>query len=315
MTTPPTDSLHRRQFLAAASIVTASRSGWLQAATLGNSPEGRPPVVDTHLHCFAGAKHPKFPYHKAAPYRPADEASPEFLLKRMAGADVDYAIVVHPEPYQDDHRYLEHCLKVGKEKLKGTCLFFAGTDRLEQKMQALAATVPIVAARIHAYAPERLPPFGNKELRELWKIASDLGLAVQLHFEPRYAPGFEPYIKEFSQTKVLIDHLGRPFQGTEKEHAVVVNWAKYPNTIMKLSSIPLETSYPHRNPAQVVRQLAEAYGPDRLLYGGGFNAQATDQSYRAVRLRIGEILKDWKEADLAKIYGKNAVKLFGFKGE
>ena len=38
---------------------------------------------------------------------------------------MDYAVVVHPEPYQDDHRYLEHCLDVGRGKLKGTCLFFA----------------------------------------------------------------------------------------------------------------------------------------------------------------------------------------------
>ena len=67
-------------------------------------------VVDTHLHCFAGAKDPRFPYHVRAPYRPESAAPPEQLLKCMEGAGVDHAIVVHPEPYQDDHRYLEHCL-------------------------------------------------------------------------------------------------------------------------------------------------------------------------------------------------------------
>ena len=46
-------------------------------------------------------------------------------------------------------------------------------------------------------------------LRALWKQAADLGIAVQIHFEPRYAPGFEPLIKEFAMTKVIIDHLGR----------------------------------------------------------------------------------------------------------
>jgi hypothetical protein len=56
----------------------------------------------------------------------------------------------------------------------------------------------IVAARIHAYAPERMAPFGKPELRELWKKAADLGLMVQLHFEPRWAPGFEPLIQEFT---------------------------------------------------------------------------------------------------------------------
>src|SRR5262245_38549662 len=82
-------------------------------------------VVDTHLHCFAGKDDAKFPYHKDAPYQPADAATPEHLLRVMGESGTDFAVVVHPEPYQDDHRYLEHCLAVGKEKLKGTCLFFA----------------------------------------------------------------------------------------------------------------------------------------------------------------------------------------------
>ena len=120
----------------------------------------------------------------------------------MAEAGVDHAVVVHPEPYQDDHRYLEHCLEVGEGKLKGTCLFFADRPGSLDRMAELVKRHEgqIVAARIHAYAPDRLPPFGKPELRALWKHAGDLGLAVQLHFEPRYAPGFEPLIKEFPQT-------------------------------------------------------------------------------------------------------------------
>jgi hypothetical protein len=77
-------------------------------ATVAFAREGKPPVVDTHLHCFAGARDPRFPYHERAPYRPEAPATPERLLDRMDGAGVDFAVVVHPEPYQDDHRYLEH---------------------------------------------------------------------------------------------------------------------------------------------------------------------------------------------------------------
>ena len=113
----------------------------------------------------------------------------------------------------------------------------------------------IVAARIHAYAPDRLPPFGKKQLREFWRKAGDLRLAIQLHFEPRYAPGFEPLIKEIHDTRVIIDHLGRPLQGTKEEHAVVVRWSRFKNTIMKLSSLPSKRSYPHRDIQPIVKQL------------------------------------------------------------
>lgn len=269
------------------------------------------PVIDTHLHCFARRDDARFPYHAQAPYRP-DAATPEHLLRCMDGAGVDYAVVVHPEPYQDDHRYLEHCLRVGNGRLKGTCLFFAGRDGLAAQMTALVKKGGIVTARIHAYAPERLPPFGKPELRELWRLAGDLGLAVQLHFEPRYAEGFEPLIKEFRDTIVIIDHLGRPFQGKPEEHAAVVRWSRFPNTIMKLSAIPKERNYPHRAIEPILKSLSDAFGGERLIYGGGFDDKATPESYRAERERTRSYIAHLPPADQAKVLGGNAARLFRF---
>ena len=301
------DALSRRQFITAAS---AGALGCAVALAEGN-PE-QPPVVDTHLHCFAGTGDSRFPYHHRAPYRPDEAATPEHLLACMDGAGVDFAVVVHPEPYQDDHRYLQHCLEVGGKRLKGTCLVFADRPGSVEKLPDLARQLPLVAARVHAYAPDRLPPFGKPELRTLWQTASDAGLAMQLHFEPRYAPGFEPLIRAFPDTKVVIDHLGRPFQGTPREHAVVVRWARYKNTVMKLSSIPSERSYPHRDISPVIKQLTSAYGAERMIYGGGFNADATGESYRAARERARSYVAHLNAADQARILGGTAARLYGF---
>lgn len=299
---------NRREFIATSAI--CSLSG---VAAMANAPQrDATPIVDTHLHCFAGKDDKRFPYHRRAPYRPDQPATPEHLLKCMDGAGVDFAVVVHPEPYQDDHRYLEHCLKVGGKRLKGTCLFFADRPSSVEKMPRLARRLPLVAARIHAYAPDRLPPFGKPELRRMWKLAAQLGLAVQLHFEPRFAPGFEPLIKEFHDTTVVIDHLGRPFQGTPKEHAVVVRWSRFKNTVMKLSSIPARQKYPHRDVAPVIKELTSAYGAERMIYGGGFNADATPASYEAAREKSRRYLTHLSAADQAKIFGGVAAKLYGF---
>ncbi|HJZ57142.1 MAG TPA: amidohydrolase family protein [Gemmataceae bacterium] len=273
----------------------------------------RVPVVDTHLHCFAGTTDKRFFYHKDAPYMPEAPATPEHLLECMGGAGVDFAVVVHPEPYQDDHAYLEYCLHVGKGKLKGTCLFFAGRPDTIKRMAELAKKLPLVAARIHAYNPDRLPPFGKPELRDFWKAVGELGLAVQLHFEPRYAEGFESLIKEFKGVRVLVDHLGRPFQGTEKEHAVVLGWGKYEHVVMKISAVPDRKTYPHRDPQPVVKQLTEAFGADRLMYGGGFGAGATGESYRKERERIAGFLAHLSDAERAKVFGGTAEKLMGFQ--
>ena len=300
--------ISRREIIAAAlatPIVGMLRADRLQAAE-------RAPLVDAHLHCFAGKDDSRFPYHERGPYHPEDAATPEHLLRSMDGAGVDYAIVVHPEPYQDDHRYLEHCLTIGGKRLKGTVLVFADRPGSVEKLPDLAKRLSVVAARVHAYAPDRLPPFGKPELRKLWKQATDLGLAMQLHFEPRYAEGFEPLIKEFRETRVIIDHMGRPFQGTPEEHARMIGWSQLPNTIMKLSSLPAATTYPHRDIVPVVRQLTDAYGPYRMIYGGGFGAGTTPDSYRAAFARARGLLSHLSAADQDKILGGNAARLFKF---
>jgi predicted TIM-barrel fold metal-dependent hydrolase len=293
----------RRTLLRAAALAPA--------AALPARAADAPLVIDTHTHCFDGADSTRFPYHARAPYRPA-AAGPEQLLRFLDASGVNAAVVVHPEPYQDDHRYLEHCLAVGGGRLKGTCLYFADRPGWQKDLPALCERSKggIVAARVHAYAPDRLPPFGKPELRALWKTASDLGLVMQIHFEPHYAAGFEPLLKAFPRTPVLIDNLGRPMQATPEEYARVLRWAKLPNVHMKLSGLPNPLEYPFRDPGPVIKQLITAYGPARLVWGGSYSAGVTADSYRAglaaIRARIAEL----PAADQARILGGTAARLF-----
>jgi predicted TIM-barrel fold metal-dependent hydrolase len=291
----------RREFVAASALAVATR---------GRAADRKSPIVDTHIHCFAGKADKRFPYHPRGPYQPDDPATPQDLLKAMDAAGVDFAVIVHPEPYQDDHRYQEYCLKVDPKRLKGSCLFFADQPKSLAAMKDLVGKGGIVTARVHAYNPDRLPPFGKPELKAFWKQAGELGLALQLHFEPRYAAGFEPLIREFKEFRVIIDHLGRPFQGTPKEYDAVVAWAKYPNTIMKLSSIPQQRMYPHRPIAPIVKRLIEAWGAERLIYGGGWQGDAAGKGYRAERDRLQTFLTALSAADQAKVLGGNAARLF-----
>jgi len=299
--------MQRRDFLIAGAGLAAGLTPLLAA--------GRPtPVIDTHLHCFAGTADKRFPFHANAPYRPETKATPKHLLRCMDGAGVDFSVVVHPEPYQDDHRYLDHCLRVGGKRVKGTCLFFGDQPQSLVKMPALVKRHPgrIVAARIHAFRKDRIPDFDTPAVGRLWKQAADLGLAVQLHFEPKYAGGFEKYIRRFPQTTVIIDHLGRPLQATTREHAKVFAWARYPNTIIKIASLPAPGAKVSRPIGPIIRRLVEAYGPGRSIYGGGFNGAATPASYRAFRERVIRYLSSFSKKDRDLVLGGTAARIFGF---
>ncbi|MBM3871689.1 MAG: amidohydrolase [Verrucomicrobia bacterium] len=298
------DTVNRRKFL----VMAAACSVMPVAAAEAK----RPPIVDTHTHCFAGKADARFPYHPRGTYQPEQPTTPEFLLKLMDGAGVDFAVVVHPEPYQDDHRYLEHCLAVGKGRLKGTVLVFADRPGSIEQLPELAKRLPVVTARIHAYQPVRLPPFGKSELRRLWQLAGDHGLAMQLHFIPEHAAGFEPLIREFKQTRVIVDHLGRPFDAKPEHNDRILRWADFPNVVMKLSSLPAPASKEAAELPRVLRRLADAFGPDRLIYGGGFDEKATAESYRRERERLAGLLSFLTAEAQAKLLGGNAAKLFRF---
>ena len=84
------------------------------------------------------------------------------------------------------------------------------------------------------------------------------------------------------------------------------------NTVIKLSSLPSQRSYPHRKIGPIIKELAAAYGADRMIYGGGFSAQATPQSYRAYRERARGYVAHLSAADQAKILGGTAARLYGF---
>ena len=297
----------RRRFLGTASLATVAGCA---GRSTGGGGEGSP-IVDCHVHCFAGPDDPRFPYHERAPYRPDKPATPARLLRLMDKAGVNYAVVVHPEPYQDDHRYQEHCLDVGKGRLKGTCLFFAGDPDSGDRMARLAKRGDIVALRIHAFRPDRLPPFGRPELRELWKRAADLGLAIQLHFRPNYAAGFEPLIRAFPDTTVIIDHLGRPFQQEEPgEHDRVMAWSRFKNTVMKVSSLSSTFRNLEAQVRPIVRRVCEAWGPDRMIFGGGFSSDATAESYRGEQDLARRLLAHLSASDQDKVLGGTAARLF-----
>ena len=112
---------------------------------------------------------------------------------------------------------------------------------------------------------------------------------------------------------MIIDHLGRPFQGTPKEHEVVLTWSRFQNTVMKLSAIPLPESYPHRNIRPVIQRLVAEYGAKRIIYGGGFSAEATPASDREALEEARSFLDFLSEEEQAGILGNNAARLFDFK--
>jgi len=269
-----------------------------------------PETIESHVHLFDPDR---VPYAPNAPYKPAAYTL-EDHLKLVGATGLAHSIIVHPEPYQDDHRYLEYCFAHEPRPgyFKGTCLFDPLREDTPRRMRALTERWPkrIVALRIHemSMTPETGGPIRNRDLKDprmlsCWQAIASLGMAVQMHFIPGQAPNIRAMAAKFPDTTVILDHMGRPGQGTEKEYEEVLKLAELPRVILKYSS----WSAYKGDLGRLTRRIYDTFGPERIIWGTLGN---TAVEYAKQVERFEQLLAFASEADRARIRGGNARRLF-----
>ena len=234
-------------------------------------------IVEWNAHMFSRDTR-RYPFHPAAAYLPdgamlADDPLADYL-ERMRQVGIDYAVLVHPEPYGDDHRLILDCLRREPDRLRGVCHFFPNHPDSPRMLAELVRREPrMVAVRLHAHRGKDhyFGSFADAGVRAIWRVAAELGLVVELHIGPNYAAQAGAAIAEFPGVPVLIDHLGEPQFGTPAEYADVLKLARFDNVLIKISGLDhLSRAAPlYLDVRPFVRQLADAFGPERLCWGGG----------------------------------------------
>jgi predicted TIM-barrel fold metal-dependent hydrolase len=301
-----------------------SRRDCLAALAASGLRAARPAalLIDSHVHLFDPSR---FPYAPLATYKPKPQPL-EPYVEFVRQARIGHTVIVHPEPYQDDHRYLEYCFQHEPSPgfFKSTCLFDPIAPDTPARMEALVKKLPgrIVALRIHENRKPGAPPTASgairdrdmtaPAMRETWRKAHALGLAIQMHLIPYYAPQIGALAREFPQMPVVLDHLARAGQGTPAEYAEVLKLARLPRVYMKYSGVEYSSKagYPYRDVQPVVRRAYDAFGHDRMLWGGLGMNMAEFEKNRAVF----EQMFDFATAsDRAKIQGETAARLFRFQ--
>jgi predicted TIM-barrel fold metal-dependent hydrolase len=304
-----------------------TRREWIAGTLLAAPAQAARPnglLIETHVHLFSDDP-ARFPLNSAS-YRPPPYPVEEFL-KFAAEAAIDRAVIVHPEPYQDDHRYLEYCIarEPSRGFFKATCLFDPIDPRTPQRMAALAKANPgrLVALRIHEIHAAGTPSTTSGAIRdrnltdprmvETWRAAHELGLAIQMHLIPHYAAQVGELAAKFPGQRVILDHLARPGQGTASEYDEVLRLARIPGVHMKFSTTGVVAAsrqpFPHLDAKPLVKRIYEAFGPDRMIWAELGNNMPGFA--RAIEL-FGTMFDSVPEPDRAKVRGLTAKRLFAF---
>jgi predicted TIM-barrel fold metal-dependent hydrolase len=103
-----------------------SRREWIAGTLLAaGARAARPPglLIDSHVHMVSDDA-ARFPFAQGRTSRPLPV---EQYSKFAVEAGISHTVIVSPEPYQDDMRYLEYALTRGPSPG-----FFKGTDHVPQ---------------------------------------------------------------------------------------------------------------------------------------------------------------------------------------
>ncbi|MDQ6663074.1 MAG: amidohydrolase family protein [Acidobacteriota bacterium] len=203
-----------------------TRRGLLFGAAAPRLLASKPhPLIDTHVHLFLPDQK-NFPYHPHAPYKPPSISFDDYIqFVRQAG--IDHVVVVHPEPYQDDHRELEYVFahEPSPEFFKGTCLFDPIAKDTPARMEALVKKFPgrIAAIRIHEVRSPGKPPLSAPKAitaaaHKLARIIFHLVTTGQEFDDTRFAADQLRYLKR-QENKLRAKAHALGFQLTPLENA------------------------------------------------------------------------------------------------
>lgn len=231
-------------------------------------------IVDAHTH-IGSTDLARYPLRDpASNYRPTAEASAEVLRARLQEAGVDRAYTITPGYYGWDNRYPLDALQGNQDWLAVGVLI----DPLNpQAPGELAGCVARGACGLriqqHLFYHEGLD---NPAITPLWAAAAELGLPIDVNATHEEYPQVEGRLRQFPQTTMILDHCGYVSGGKLRPQvntvAPVLELARYPNTYAKLTFIGLasEEEFPFRDVHWMVREVVDAFGPERCLWGSNF---------------------------------------------
>jgi len=224
-------------------------------------------IVDCHFHLWAKDKK-RFPYQPNPRYAPEYVSTADQWDHDRVGAGISKGIFVSGAPYGDDPSFLYHSLKLAPDTLRGICLINPNVSGGIKQLEETVSGHNIVGVRVQTSWLWGVD-LDSPHLAAFWKRLGELNLVLQMHLEPEFNPQLAKMLSRFPDSRVVIDHLGRPRNGTAVDFMLLHNVAKNPHVFIKLSSFDTESQEdpPYLKIQPVVKELVEWFTPSRCVWG------------------------------------------------
>jgi len=230
-------------------------------------------IIDSHTHLMT-LDTERYPLaDPSSGYQPAFEGSANALHEQMQLSGVSKALAISTGFYGWDNSYVLDQHVDNKSWLAVAALVDPAGFGPSQRLDALVEQ-GVCGLRIqrHLFYQQ---PLDDPISTPLWCAASDMGLTVDINATHEEYAAVEARVRAFPQTRFVLDHCGYVSSAlvpSENTTAPVRALARYENVYIKLTFLPLASRqvYPFTDVHWMVRELVDAFGPDRCLFGSNF---------------------------------------------
>jgi predicted TIM-barrel fold metal-dependent hydrolase len=262
-------------------------------------------IVDSQIHIWKNHK-PGNPNHRQVTDFTAGD-----VLKEMDEAGVD-AAVIHPPGWDPD----SNALAVEAARQHPARFAILGNfplDRPESRalIDGWKSRTGMVGLRFALIQPHQKTWLSDGTMDWLWPAAERAGLPVAL-IGNNLLQVIGPIAERHPGLKLIIDHFGRPDAGWTHLPQLLAA-AKHRNIAMKATGAPSYSteSYPFRDIHGHLRQLYDAFGPERMFWGTDITRMPC--SWRQCVTLFTEELPWLKGRDLELVMGRAVCDWLGWK--
>jgi len=270
-------------------------------------------IVDSQIHLWQNGK--MSAHHRQIPTYSVDDA-----LAEMASAGVDCAVIHPPSSLGEAVNVL--AVEAVRQHPDKFCILghFDLESPEREKIVARWRDRPgMLGFRFTFNQPHQKAWWTDGSLDWFWAACERAGLPVGL-LAGGHMAALSKIAERHPRLKLHIDHLGRSGGGTGVTDDAafadlpdMLALAKYPNVGVKMSGAPSYSSqpYPYKNIHGHLRQIFEAFGPERSFWGTDITRMPC--SYRQCVTMFTEELPWLKGRDLERVMGGAVVDWLGWK--
>lgn len=310
--------MDRREFLAAA-------AGSVAAATSAEDKPPMLPVIDTHQHLWDLSKfrlgwltskdHPLGQSHTPKEYA---EATQGLNVVKSVYMEVD----VVPEQQQEEADYVVALCESGKTPMVAAVISGRpNSDGFAKYITPYKGHKYVKGVRQVLHV-EGTPPgycLDPKFVKGI-QLLGELGLSFDLCVRPAELPDMAKLVDQCPGTRFVLDHCGNPRADFTRDQweewrTDMAAMAARKNVVCKVSGFIAngyqKGKWKTEDLAPAVDGTIEAFGTDRVMFGGDWPVCTLAATYKEWLAALKELIASRPEADQKKVLHDNAAKFYG----